>query len=175
LLKNSKALSYGLDLWFENKNFEFSWTLSFSYSKLESETLWYRTSYDRRHVLNVVLKRNLFKGNLGIKLTYASGSPYTDIIARYLVGGVYPDGGLEFPFWYEIYSPRNKLTLPDYKRVDIYYEGKFKSVEYGFGIINVFNFKNLFISFYDYSKNPPIKQEIYQLPILPYFSIRMIF
>ncbi len=175
LLKNSKALSYGLDLWFENNNFEISWTLSFSYSKLESETLWYRTSYDRRHVLNVILKRNIFKGNLGIKLTYASGSPYTDIIARYLVGSVYPDGGLEFPFWYEIYSPRNKLTLPDYKRIDIYYEGKFKSIEYGFGIINVFNFKNLFISFYDYSKNPPIKEEIYQLPILPYFSIRMIF
>ncbi len=175
LLKNGNALSYGFDLWFENRNLELSYTLLFSYDKLEGETLWYRTNFDRRHVFNLILRRVLFKGEAGIKITYASGAPYTDIVARYLVGSVYPDGGLEFPFWYEIYSPRNMLTLPPYKRIDLYYEGKYKSLEYGFGIINVFNFQNLFISFYDYSKNPPIKQEIYQLPILPYFSIRLVF
>ncbi len=172
LLKNGKALSYGLDIWFENKNLEISYTLSFSYDKLEGETLWHRTSFDKRHVFNVILKRNLFKGEVGLKMTYASGSPYTDIISRYLMASVLPDGSLEFPFWYEVYSPRNLLTLPDYKRIDIYYEGKYKFFEYGVGIINVFNFKNLFISFYDYGKNPPIKREIYQLPFLPYFTIR---
>ncbi|MEO0203310.1 MAG: TonB-dependent receptor [candidate division WOR-3 bacterium] len=172
LLKNGKALSYGFDIWFENKNLEISYTLSFSYDKLEGETLWHRTSFDKRHVFNFTLRTNLFNGEIGLKLTYASGSPYTDIISRYLVSSVFPDGSLEFPFWYEVYSPRNLLTLPSYKRVDIYYEGKYKSLNYGLGVINVFNFKNLFLSFYDYNKNPPLKREIYQIPFLPYFTIR---
>lgn len=175
LLKNARAISYGMDIWFENRNIEFSYTLSFAYSKLETDSLWYRTAYDKRHVLNIVLKRELFRGEVGTKITYASGSPYTDILARYIVASVYPDGGLEFPFWYEVYSPRNSLTLPPYRRIDVYYERKYKNLEFGLGVINIFNFKNLFVSFYDYSKNPPIKTEIDQLPILPYFSIRAIF
>ncbi len=172
---NAKAVSYGMDIWYERGWLEVSYTLTFSYDKAENETYWKRTYWDRRHVANIIGKFSILGGEGGVKLTYASGNPYTDIVARYLSGSLSPEGGWDFIFWQSVISERNAVVLPDYRRVDIYYERSMFGGRLGVGILNVFNFKNLFFYFYDYTKNPPTKVEIYQFPMIPYVSFRKVF
>ena len=187
ILLPAKALSYGLDVWYQNSWLDFSYTLTFAYNKSEKERYWKRAEWDRRHTLNIALKRRLMGGNTGIKFTYATGTPYTDVLARYLYLSPGPFGYADFFIWTDIISDRNAMTMPDYKRVDIYYEkgiscigaGRFcarvNAGSIGIGIINVLNNKNLFLRFYDYRTNPPVRREIYQIPFTPYFQIRFSF
>ena len=187
ILLPAEALSYGLDLWYQNDWLDFSYTLTFSYNRAENEEYWKRAEWDRRHTLNISIKRQLWGGSSGIKVTYATGNPYTDILARYLYISPGPFGYADFKVWTNIMSDRNAMTMPDYKRVDFYYEKKISCVGIGrlcarissgvlgFGIINVLNNKNLFLRFYDYRSNPPIRREIYQIPFTPYFQVRFSF
>ncbi len=187
ILMPAEAFSWGIDVWFQNNWLDFAYTLMFAYNRAENEEYWKRAEWDRRHTLNITAHGKALGGQVGMKFTYATGNPYTDILARYLYISPGPFGYHDFIIWVDMFSDRNAMTMPDYRRIDVYYEKpiscagfwKFcapvKGGSLGFGIINLFNFKNLFIRFYDYSTNPPTRREIYQIPLTPYFQLRFSF
>ncbi|GEM_PF-1716652 len=187
ILLPAEAFSWGVDVWFQNSWLDFAYTLMFAYNRAENEEYWKRAEWDRRHTLNISAHGRVPGGQAGIKLTYATGNPYTDILARYLYISPGPYGYHDFILWVDINSDRNAMTMPDYRRVDIYYEKPIscagfwrlcipvKGGSLGLGVINLFNFKNLLIRLYDYSTNPPTRREFYQIPLTPYFQLRFSF
>jgi hypothetical protein len=171
--------SYGLDVLL--RQFEhgpFSGWISYTYAVAARTqgTLRYFPGHDRRHDVNVVASWRLKKYLLGLRYGYATGTPYTDIVAQ-IVRRVYDPGlntygtrggGTETEF---VGGYRNGARLPDTQRLDLdvsrTYTVRGVSIAPYLSVVNAYNAKNVFFYIFDYTASPPTREAISQFPLLP--------
>ncbi|MFI5229763.1 MAG: carboxypeptidase regulatory-like domain-containing protein, partial [Gemmatimonadales bacterium] len=179
--------SYGADLLL--RQFEtgrFSGWISYTYAvatRAENGVVYF-PGHDRRHDFNAVGSWRLAKYLLGVRLGYATGTPYTDIVGE-LVRRIYDPtlnafgtrgAGTQTEF---IGGPRNGARLPATQRLDVdvtrnYTVGGTTIAPY-LSVVNAYDAKNVFLYVFDYSKSPPTRQAISQFPILPSIGVTVRF
>ncbi|MEO0289761.1 MAG: carboxypeptidase-like regulatory domain-containing protein [candidate division WOR-3 bacterium] len=184
LFLKGQGESYGFDSFIEKTfgklNFNLSFTVLKSHGKFEKENKYHSLRWDKTFNFSLSLFYKLiFNLDLGLNFLYTTGSPFTDVIKRYrFFYNPYPD---RYPkvIWDEIESYPYSVRFPPYHRLDISLSRDFKIKKikgfYSLSIINVYNRKNVFLYYYDYDKEPPIKRELYQIPFVPSFEIKIIF
>jgi hypothetical protein len=171
--------SYGAD--FLLRQFEagpFSGWIAYTYavSSRRRDSTRYFPGHDRRHDLNVVGSWRLKKYVLGARYGYATGTPYTEIIAQ-IVRRVYDPAinawgtrgsGSRTEF---VGGPRNAARLPSTQRLDLSvtrnYLWRGASIAPYLSVVNAYNAKNVFIYVFDYTSSPPTRTAISQFPLLP--------
>jgi len=171
--------SYGADVLL--RQFEsgpFSGWISYTYAVAtrKRDGLHYFPGHDRRHDVNIVGSWRLKKYLLGLRLGYATGTPYTDIVGE-IVRRVYDPGlnafgtrggGTQLEF---VGGPRNGARLPATQRLDVdvtrNYRVRGTTISPYLSLVNAYNAKNVFLYVFDYSKSPPTRQAISQFPLLP--------
>jgi hypothetical protein len=171
--------SYGVDVLlrqFESGTFSGWISYTYAVAAREQNGVTYFPGHDRRHDLNVVGSWRLAKYLFGVRLGYATGTPYTDIVGE-LVRRVYDPGlnaygtrggGSQTQF---IGGLRNGARLPTTQRLDLDVTRNFRmhgvSVAPYLSVVNAYNAKNVFLYVFDYTVTPPTRQAISQFPLLP--------
>ena len=185
MLENGKA--YGIDV---SVKYEFlrwyfwmaySWAhVNKNYENAEREMINYRTHYDRRHNINLIVtytggarKQWEFSGRWNV----GSGFPFTQVSGFYEhyqfnnmgMSIIQNNGDLGI-----IYGDLNKGQLPWYHRLDLDVKRKFWFtdnivLEADFSVTNVYNRNNIFYVDIITSEN------IYQLPLMPSLGLTLTF
>jgi hypothetical protein len=136
----------------------------------------YPASYDRTHLVNVVLNYALPAGfGLSARWGYSSGAPYTGTV------GFYQHWYYEHMYhnityrWIDIPSSKNALRYPDYHRLDLGVSKSFRIGPTQLGldlqVINVYDQKNILLYQWDRDASPPVREAMYQLPLLPALTL----
>jgi hypothetical protein len=106
------SYAYGLEIWLEKQKGKFTGWISYTYSRallyvphIVRRSNHYPAPYDKPHVLNVTMNRNLGKWELNAVFVLQSGRPIT--LPLYTVGDM------------SLYSERNEYRLPLYHRMDL--------------------------------------------------------
>lgn len=185
MLENGKA--YGIDV---SVKYEFlrwyfwaAYSLAYvnkNYENAEREMINYRTHYDRRHNINLIVtytggarKQWEFSGRWNV----GSGFPFTQVSGFYEhyqfnslgMSIIQNNGDLGI-----IYGDLNKGQLPWYHRLDLDVKRKFwftdnVVLEADFSVTNVYNRDNIFYVDIITSEN------IYQLPLMPSLGLTLTF
>ena len=127
-------------------------------------------SFDQTHVATLAASYNLTPTwEFGAKWQYRTGNPYTPV----------EDARIEFdprngnPIYIPIYAETNSDRLPAYHRLDLRVSKIFQFSGWKFGVffelLNTYNRKNLLD--YNYSDDYKTRDDLNQLPILPYLGI----
>lgn len=127
-------------------------------------------SFDQTHVATLAASYNLTPTwEFGAKWQYRTGNPYTPV----------EDARIQFdprngkPIYIPIYAETNSDRLPAYHRLDLRVSKIFRFSGWRLGIflelLNAYNRKNLLD--YDYSDDYKTRDDLNQLPILPYLGI----
>ena len=127
-------------------------------------------SFDQTHVATLAASYNLTPTwEFGAKWQYRTGNPYTPV----------EDARIQFdprngkPIYIPIYAETNSDRLPAYHRLDLRVSKIFQFSNWKLGIflelLNTYNRKNLLD--YNYSDDYKTRDDINQLPILPYLGI----
>lgn len=155
----------------------FGW-LSYAYSLSrrkdkpdEPERLY---SYDQTHVVTLTGSYELTPTwEIGAKWHYSTGTPYTPVIDA---GGSY-DHKTGRILYYPIYGDINSKRILPFHRLDISISKLFLFKRWQmsayFEILNLYNRKNVLTI--DYTNDYSEQETVYQLPIIPYFGIKMQF
>lgn len=127
-------------------------------------------SFDQTHVATLAASYNLTPTwEFGAKWQYRTGNPYTPV----------EDARIQFdprngePIYIPIYAETNSDRLPAYHRLDLRVSKIFRFSGWRLGIflelLNAYNRKNLLD--YRYSDDYKTRDDLNQLPILPYLGI----
>ena len=127
-------------------------------------------SFDQTHVATFAASYNLTPTwEFGAKWQYRTGNPYTPV----------EDAKIQFdprngkPIYIPIYAETNSDRLPTYHRLDLRVSKIFQLSDWKLGVflelLNTYNRKNLLD--YNYSDDYKTRDDLYQLPILPYLGI----
>ena len=127
-------------------------------------------SFDQTHVATLAASYNLTPTwEFGAKWQYRTGNPYTPVEEARIQFD--PRNGR--PIYIPIYGETNSDRLPAYHRLDLRVSKIFQFTGWKLGIflelLNTYNRKNLLD--YNYSDDYKTRNDINQLPILPYFGI----
>lgn len=154
-------------------SFTTSYSLAWVYNEIDNTR--YRTKYDTRHSLNLLLEINLHNGwSFSTVWTYKSGIPFTKLIGYY-DKYYFNDNPNEFSILnmysrFTLLDDRNTGQLPDYHRLDL---NLFKRIEFssfklfiGLSILNVYDRENLFYF------NLETGERVNMLPFLPSVVIK---
>ncbi len=180
-----KGSDYGFDLYIQKKEVGKIWGwLSYSYlvakrfNPLNKQNpKWYFPRQDQRHNLSIVVN---FKPNkkwfFSSTFSFHSGRPITDVIdweAKI-------DEQTNEPTWIAKFGPVNGIRLPTYHKLDFLIERNFylkrTNITTYIDIMNLYNHKNVYTYLYDKGKPPfvkPKKITVYNLPIIPFFGVRI--
>ena len=127
-------------------------------------------SFDQTHVATFAASYNLTPTwEIGAKWQYRTGNPYTPV----------EDAIIQFdprngqPIYVPVYAETNSDRLPPYHRLDLRVS---KTFQFGgwklgtfFELLNTYNRQNLLD--YSYSENYTEREDVNQLPIIPYLGI----
>lgn len=152
-----KGRAYGMELFIQQKLIKnFFTTASYTWFVSEFTTAagnYISSSWDTRHLLSFIVGKKFKKGwEIGLKLRYSGGSPYTpfDTVAsraNYLATG---NGVLDF-------SQLNSLTLPAFRQFDFRIDKKFNTkhatFDIYFDVTNALLFRNQSIPNYTFDRN----------------------
>jgi hypothetical protein len=186
LFEAGAGRSLGLDVLLRRDWGKLTGWISYSlcYARVNYGGQEYAPSYDRRHILNLVLNYALPAGyGLTAHWSYGSGMPYTATVGyyrRWHYGNGYDSDHLEHD-WVDIGSGKNAARYPDYHRLDLGFEKTFNvaksKLTLQLQVINVYNQKNLLLYQWDYSKElvKPQRRDVNQLPLLPSFGLKWSF
>lgn len=169
-LLTGRGKAYGVEL--EAKKETGKWqgwinyTWSRSYRKTEgiSNNDWYLSRYDRTHIVNLSVTRELNKKwSVSGTFNYGSGTPAT-----------YPNVRLDLqgmPVPYNTTGKRNSFRLPAYHRLDVAAtmkgrQGKRLKQEWVFGVYNLYARQNAYSIYFRQNKDEPQKREAVRLSIL---------
>jgi hypothetical protein len=180
MLEDGSGKAYGFDLLLKKEIGTVRGWLSYSFLKSNAtfgeES--YPTIWDRTHNVHFMLLSSLpWKWEGSTQLTFSTGNPFTSDLARFR----YRDGTLPYPEddpeWIELGGEKNAVRYPPYLRVDVsasksFYFGN-NELDLKLSIFNVLNRKNVFLYYYDYDTEPPVKKPFHMLPIIP--SIEIVF
>ena len=127
-------------------------------------------SFDQTHVATLAASYNLTPTwEFGAKWQYRTGNPYTPVEDANIQ--IDPRNGL--PIYIPIYAETNSDRLPAYHRLDLRVSKIFQFSGWKLGVflelLNTYNRKNLLD--YNYSDDYKTRNDLNQLPILPYFGI----
>ena len=127
-------------------------------------------SFDQTHVATLAASYDLTPTwEFGAKWQYRTGNPYTPVEGARIQFD--PRNGR--PIYIPIYAETNSDRLPAYHRLDLRVSKIFQFANWKLGIflelLNVYNRKNLLD--YNYSEDYKTRDNINQLPILPYLGI----
>jgi hypothetical protein len=148
----------------------------------------YAPVFDRRLDIDLVLRTTLPRAwELGARLNYGSGLPYTKPDGAYLFYEYHlvnrgrrlisdePDSARTAI----LLGPRNGARYPAYHRLDISLR---KTMQRSWGqltpyidVLNVLNRKNVLFYFYEYNQNPPIRSGVSMFPLLPTLGLEVVF
>ncbi|MBA7606491.1 hypothetical protein ES703_13640 [subsurface metagenome] len=178
MLEAGFGKSYGIDFLLKKEIGKVRGWISYTFLKTDVtfSDLTYPTIWDRRHNLHLILLATLPKRwETGTQLTFSTGNPYTSDRARFR----YRNGTIPYydddPFWTELEGEKNQVRYPPYLRFDIsaskaFYFGN-NEFDLKVSIFNVLNRKNVFLYYYDYDEEPPLKKPFHMLPIIPSIEI----
>ncbi|MFN7846571.1 MAG: TonB-dependent receptor [Bacteroidota bacterium] len=152
-----KGRAYGMELFIQQKLIKnFFATASYTWFVSEFTTAagnYISSSWDTRHLLSFIVGKKFKKGwEIGLKLRYSGGSPYTpfDTVAsraNYIATG---NGVLDF-------SQLNSLTLPAFRQFDFRIDKKFNTkhatFDIYFDVTNALLFRNQSIPNYTFDRN----------------------
>jgi hypothetical protein len=180
MLKRGSGNAYGFDFLLKKEIGNLRGWLSYSFLKtdvtFEEET--YPTDWDRSHNFHLTLLSLLGKRyEAGIQFGFCTGNPYTTSLARFRNRmEILPYGDDEIT-WRELEGERNEVRYPPYLRLDAslsrsFYFGN-NELDLKLSLYNVLNSKNVFMYYYDYGPEPPVKEPFYMLPFIP--SIEFIY
>ncbi len=127
-------------------------------------------SFDQTHVATLAASYNLTPTwEIGAKWQYRTGNPYTPV----------EDATIRFdprngePIYVPIYAETNSDRLPPYHRLDLRVSKTYQFGRWKLGafleLLNAYNRKNLLD--YNYSENYTEREDINQLPFVPYLGI----
>lgn len=128
-------------------------------------------SFDQTHVATIAASYNLTPTwEFGVKWQYRTGNPYTPIVDAIRI----PDPRYIGRIIYSpIYGEKNSERLPPYHRLDLRVSKVFRFNSWELGmfleLLNTYNRKNLLD--YNYSEDYKTRDDINQLPFLPYIGI----
>ena len=128
-------------------------------------------SFDQTHVATLAASYNLTPSwELGAKWQYRSGNPYTPILYAERRDDPRNNGqSLFFP----IYAETNSGRLPPYHRLDIRVSYTLQLEDWKLGVylelLNAYNRQNLLD--YNYNEDYSEREDIYQLPLIPYIGL----
>ncbi len=180
----AEGYAYGFESVVALKKKPITGEMSYSYNKtiLMNDLLNYAyyAAWDRTHSLKMNLGFQ-WRGRYGfitigskglflrtsLQWKYTSGSPYTELNGYEYVPTIMDNEKSQILS----FGLKNQKPFPNYSRVDvkIIEVGRAGQWRFSFSIINLFNTKNLFMKSHDYFSEPPVIEEIYQMPIIPMF------
>jgi hypothetical protein len=174
--RRARGRAYGLELYVHKTAGRVTGWISYALGKVTRTTEdgdRFAPAQDRRHNLNVVA---MTRGPLGAEWTlrfgYGSPLPYTAIAGEWIHRFYDPDRNLFVGTNIEPYrTARNAARYPSYARVDLSARWTFSwlgarwhpSVQ----LLNATARTNVFVYFYDYATQPPIRRGLSQFPLLP--------
>ena len=174
MLEEGNGKAYGLDFLLKKEigNLR-GW---FSYSFLKTDVTFgdvsYPTGWDRNHNIHLTLLALLGKKyEAGIQFSFCTGNPYTTDLARYRYREELMPYGKDEISWVELQGGENQVRYPSYVRLDLslgrsFYFGN-NELDVKLSMYNVLNSKNVFMYYYDYDEEPPVKEPFYMLPRIP--------
>ena len=127
-------------------------------------------SFDQTHVATLAASYNLTPTwEIGAKWQYRTGNPYTPVEGATLLFD--PRNGE--PIYVPIYAETNSDRLPPYHRLDLRVSKTFQFRGWKLGtfleLLNAYNRQNLLD--YRYSENYTKREDVNQLPFIPYLGI----
>jgi hypothetical protein len=180
MLEYGSGDAYGLDFLLKKEIGNLRGWVSYSFLKTDvtfgDET--YPTYWDRTHNFHLTLLALLGKKyESGVQFSFCTGNPYTSNLARYPQRNEivpYEDDEI---YWAELQGDKNQVRYPPYVRLDVslgrsFYFGN-NELDVKLSVYNVLNSKNVFMYYYDYDEEPPVKEPFHMLPIIP--SIEFIY
>lgn len=165
-----KGKAYGVELEARKESGKWqgwvNYTWSRSYRKTEgiSNNDWYLSRYDRTHVINVSVTREINKKwSASANFNYGSGTPATYPNVKLDIQGI--------PIPYNTTGERNGFRLPAYHRLDIAAtmkgrQGKRFKQEWVFGIYNVYARQNAYTIYFRRNEDNSQQREAVRLSIL---------
>ena len=151
-----------------------AYNFSFSSRRNESGQRFF-PGHDRRHELNLVGSWTGRRWTRSMRFNVATGTPYTEHVGQFTRREYDPSQqSWNFPsdeFSQFISGSRNANRLPFAQRLDVSLtrrgDGRGVSWSPYFSVMNVYNAKNWFAYFFDYTSFPPERLRIQQLPLFP--------
>lgn len=176
-----KGRAYGADVYLRNNIWGFEGWLGYSLCWTKKKVDGYNfdreyyPTYDRRHTITAIQDYHITrKWRVNFAFKYGSGQPYTEATARYT--GQNPNG-TTFPV--ALTGEKNVYRLPAYHRLDIgtFYDTRIFGLdsEIYLQVINVYNYKNVWLRNWNTTLNPAVQEDVGMLPILPTAGISIKF
>lgn len=137
----------------------------------------YAPAQDRRHSLNVVAA---WRGGLGARWTarfgYGSPIPYTPLTGEWVHRFYDPGRNTWIGAGVEPYrAARNTARYPAYSRFDLAAQWEFGWLGARWkptvSLLNAYARTNVFVYFYDYDQQPPVRRGFTQFPFIPTVGI----
>jgi len=174
MLEEGNGKAYGLDFLLKKEIGGLRGWLSYSFLKTDVTfgDLSYPTGWDRNHNIHLTLLALLGKKyEAGVQFSFCTGNPYTTDLARYRYREELMPYGEDDIYWVELQGGKNQVRYPSYVRLDLslgrsFYFGN-NELDVKFSMYNVLNSKNVFMYYYDYDEEPPVKEPFYMLPRIP--------
>jgi hypothetical protein len=176
MLEDGYGKAYGLDFLLKKEIGNLRGWLSYSFLKSDvvfgDET--YPTDWDRNHNLHATLLALLGKKyEAGVQFAFCTGNPFTTDLARFRYRTEilpYEDEYYD-PLWMELEGRRNQVRYPPYVRLDAslgrsFYFGN-NELDLKLSVYNILDSKNVFMYYYDYDDEPPVREPFYMLPRIP--------
>jgi hypothetical protein len=166
--------AYGAELFLKKTKGKFTGWVSYTLSRTErkvdsvSKGQWYRTRFDRPHVLNVVASYELAKRwEISANFVYQSGTPATFITDQYQVQNInIPNNSLDV---------RNNFRIPAYHRLDFSATYTPKKNEHRklqgkwvFSLYNAYNRRNAYSVFFRNNEKDPNINEAVRYSVVAY-------
>ena len=155
-----------------------AYTFAFSSRKPEGGAPFF-PGQDRRHEVNAVGNWTRGRYVTSMRFNLATGTPYTKPVGQFdirpydLSRHDYEDEFYGIPGF--LNGPRNAERVSLAQRLDfsVTRKGDEKGVSWSpfLSIMNVYNSKNYFAYFYDFSASPPARIRIQQLPLFPTLGV----
>jgi hypothetical protein len=180
MLEEGNGKAYGFDFLLKKEIGNLRGWLSYSFLKTDvvfgDET--YPTDWDRNHNIHLTLLALLGeKYEMGIQFAFCTGNPYTTDLARCRYRKELMPYGENEAMWIELPGDKNQVRYPSYVRLDAslsrsFYFGN-NELDVKLSVYNVLNSENVFLYYYNYDEEPPVKKAFNMLPLIP--SIEFIY
>jgi hypothetical protein len=180
MLEEGNGKAYGLDFLLKKEIGTLRGWISYSFLKTSAHfgNTTYPSDWDRNHNLHLTLLSSLGKKyEAGVQFAFCTGNPYTTDLARLRYRKEVMPYGEDEAEWIELKGDKNQVRYPPYIRLDAslsrsFYFGN-NELDLKLSLYNVLNSKNVFMYYYDYGPEPPVKEPFYMLPFIP--SIEFIY
>ncbi len=171
--------AYGLDVLLRKYSGKWNGWVSYSFGKAirQDPTQRFSPAHDRRHLLNLVVTGpGLLGSRTSLRWGYGSPLPYSQIVGQWEHRDYWVDAnGFSDEELEQIADPQlNGRRYPHYSRLDLSFRwemGFFGGVIRPFlHLVNLYNRRNVFFYYFDYSESPGYREPVPQAPFIPSFG-----